>query len=77
MTGVAFDPSGHWLYVSRADGSLLAYPTERFEPERTVTFRWSLGQLFGLAVSTDGETLFTACDEGVKALPIRRLLDGV
>jgi hypothetical protein len=42
-----------------------------------VTFRWGLGPIRGLAVSGDGEALFTADDEGVKVWPIRRLLEGV
>jgi hypothetical protein len=77
VTGVAFDPAGKWLYTVRHDGSLLAYRTDRFEPEKTVTLRWGLGPLSGLAVTGDGETLYTAGDEGVKAWPIRRLLEGV
>jgi hypothetical protein len=77
VTGVAFDPAGKWLYTVRHDGSLLAYRTDRFEPEKTVTLRWGLGPLRGLAVTGDGETLYTAGDEGVKAWPIRRLLEGV
>ena len=77
VTGVAFDPAGKWLYVGRHDGSLLAYPSDSFKPEKTVTLRWSLGTLRGLAVTGDGETLFSAGDEGVKAWPIRRLLAGV
>jgi hypothetical protein len=77
VTGVAFDPAGKWLYTARHDGSLLAYRTDRFEPEKTVTLRWGLGPLRGLAVTGAGETLYTAGDEGVKAWPIRRLLEGV
>jgi WD domain, G-beta repeat len=77
VTGLAYDPAGKWLYAGREDGSLLAYRTDLFDAARTVTFRWSLGPLRGLAASGDGETLFTAGDEGVKAWPIRRLLEGV
>ena len=35
VTGAAFDASGKWLFVARYDGSLVAYPTDTFAPERT------------------------------------------
>lgn len=77
ITGLAYDPGGKWLYAGRDDGTVLAYRTDLFDADKTVTLRWSLGPVTGLAVSGDGESLFTAGNEGVKVWPVRRLLDGL
>lgn len=74
-TGVAFDASGKWLFVARYDGSLVAYPTDTFAPERTAVFRWSLGPVRAMAAF--GDSLVTACDEGAKVWPVAQLLSGV
>lgn len=75
VTGLAFDRAGRWLFVSRYDGSLVAYPADTYAPGRTAVFRWSLGPLRGLA--TCGDAVLTACDEGAKVWPVAELLGGV
>lgn len=75
VSGVAFDPGGKWLYVSRFDGTLAAYHTATFAPERTVILRWSLGPIHALALC--GADLVTACDEGAKVWPVEKLLEGL
>ena len=75
VTGVAFDPGGKWLYVGRRDGTLVAYRTDIISDERSVVFRWSLGPIHALALC--GDSLLTACDEGVQVWPMAKLLEGV
>ncbi len=75
VTGVAFDPGGKWLYVGRRDGTLVAYHADTFADERSVVFRWSLGPIHALALC--GNSLLTACDEGVQVWPMAKLLEGV
>ena len=75
VTGVAFDPGGKWLYVGRRDGTLVAHHTDIISDERSVVFRWSLGPIHALALC--GDSLLTACDEGVQVWPMAKLLEGV
>jgi hypothetical protein len=75
VSGVAFDPGGKWLYVGRHDGTLVAYHTDTFAPERSVVFRWSLGPIHALAIC--GDSLLAACDEGAQLWPMAKLLEGV
>jgi WD40 repeat protein len=75
VSGVAFDPSGRWLYVGRRDGTLVAYRTDIISDERSVVFRWSLGPIRALAMC--GDSLLTACDEGVQVWPMAKLLEGM
>ena len=75
VTGVAFDPGGKWLYVGRGDGTLVAHRTDIISDERSVVFRWSLGPIHALALC--GDSLLTACDEGVQVWPMAKLLEGV
>jgi hypothetical protein len=75
VSGVAFDPGGKWLYVGRRDGTLVAYHTDTFAPERSVVFRWSLGPIHALAAC--GDSLLAACDEGAQLWPMGKLLEGV
>ena len=75
VTGVAFDPGGKWLYAGRRDGTLVAHRTDTFAGDRSVVFRWSLGPIRGLAAC--GDSLLTACDEGVQVWPVAKLLEGV
>ena len=74
-TGAAFDASGKWLFVAQWSGSVVAYPTDMFAPERTVVLRWSLGPVRALAAF--GDALVAACDEGAKVWPVAQLLSGV
>jgi WD40 repeat protein len=75
VSGVAFDPGGRWLYVGRRDGTLVAYHTDTFAPDRRVVFRWSLGPIHALAPC--GDSLLAACDEGAQLWPMAKLLEGV
>ena len=75
VSGVAFDASGKRLYVARFDGTLAAYHTDTFAPDRTVVLRWSLGPIRALALC--GTAVVTACDEGTKVWPVEKLLEGV
>ncbi len=75
VTGVASDPGGKWLYVGRGDGTLVAHRTDIISDERSVVFRWSLGPIHALALC--GDSLLTACDEGVQVWPMAKLLEGV
>jgi hypothetical protein len=75
VSGVAFDPGGKWLYVGRRDGTLVAYRTDTFAPERSVVFRWSLGPIRAMTVC--GDALLSACDEGVQIWPMPKLLEGL
>jgi hypothetical protein len=73
VSGVAFDPAGRFVFLATADGSLLAYRADSFDPGQTVTLRWGLGPIRGIAAA--GDTIYTAVDDGVKAWPVRRLLE--
>jgi hypothetical protein len=75
VTGIAFDPTGRWMFVGRLDGTLVAYRASTFAQDQSVVLRWSLGPIRALARC--GDALLTACDEGVKIWPMPKLLEGL
>ncbi|AWM37258.1 WD domain, G-beta repeat [Gemmata obscuriglobus] len=75
VTAVAADPGGEFVYAGTYEGQLYVFEAGSLRPH--ARFDWHLGPIAGLAVSADGEKLFSAGGDGcVKVWPIRDLLRG-
>ncbi|MFO0936509.1 MAG: hypothetical protein U0798_08370 [Gemmataceae bacterium] len=73
VTGVAFDPSGEFLYVCGFDGSIVVYRVADLVP--LAVFRWHISYVRTFAANPERTILATGGSEGVvKLWPIDRLL---